>query len=163
MFVVGFGFKVGGTLTTLFTSYNHRNRGETSLEQGYKGASPPGSNGRGLVVGSSDKLHTCKVVRARGLEPPPLSGPDPKSGASAIPPRAQAAFSLNYRDNHYGLERQNGKFFAAHFRVNSARYLLFGNVPLLSQRFRASLLAAGKCSDLFRAGMGQAHVLLFRQ
>src|SRR5439155_14867203 len=30
-----------------------------------------------------------KVVRARGLEPPILSEPDPKSGASAIPPRAR--------------------------------------------------------------------------
>lgn len=28
-----------------------------------------------------------KVVRARGLEPPLLAEPDPKSGASAIPPR----------------------------------------------------------------------------
>src|ERR1035437_9228368 len=28
------------------------------------------------------------MVRARGLEPPILSEPDPKSGASAIPPRA---------------------------------------------------------------------------
>ena len=31
------------------------------------------------------------MVRARGLEPPTLAGPDPKSGASAIPPRAQLA------------------------------------------------------------------------
>ena len=31
-----------------------------------------------------------RVVRARGLEPPTLSGPDPKSGASAIPPRAHS-------------------------------------------------------------------------
>jgi hypothetical protein len=30
------------------------------------------------------------LVRARGLEPPLLSEPDPKSGASAIPPRARA-------------------------------------------------------------------------
>jgi hypothetical protein len=30
-----------------------------------------------------------RMVRTRGLEPPTLSGPDPKSGASAIPPRAQ--------------------------------------------------------------------------
>ena len=30
-----------------------------------------------------------KVVRARGLEPPILAEPDPKSGVSAIPPRAQ--------------------------------------------------------------------------
>ncbi len=28
------------------------------------------------------------MVRTRGLEPPTLAGPDPKSGASAIPPRA---------------------------------------------------------------------------
>jgi hypothetical protein len=28
-------------------------------------------------------------VRERGLEPPPLAGPDPKSGASAISPLAQ--------------------------------------------------------------------------
>ena len=30
-----------------------------------------------------------EMVRARGLEPPTLAGPDPKSGASAIPPRAR--------------------------------------------------------------------------
>jgi hypothetical protein len=45
----------------------------------------------------SSICHHCKlfleirlknVVRARGLEPPILSEPDPKSGASAIPPRA---------------------------------------------------------------------------
>ena len=30
-----------------------------------------------------------EMVRARGLEPPTLSGPDPKSGVSAIPPRAR--------------------------------------------------------------------------
>ena len=35
------------------------------------------------------------VVRARGLEPPILSEPDPKSGASAIPPRAQPSFYWN--------------------------------------------------------------------
>src|SRR6185437_5451761 len=29
------------------------------------------------------------MVRERGLEPPPLAGPDPKSGVSAIPPLAQ--------------------------------------------------------------------------
>ena len=29
------------------------------------------------------------MVRARGLEPPILTEPDPKSGASAIPPRAR--------------------------------------------------------------------------
>src|SRR6266850_5943843 len=33
------------------------------------------------------------MVRARGLEPPILSEPDPKSGASAIPPRARYAKS----------------------------------------------------------------------
>ncbi len=30
-----------------------------------------------------------KMVRAKGLEPSHLSAPDPKSGVSAIPPRAQ--------------------------------------------------------------------------
>jgi hypothetical protein len=34
-------------------------------------------------------LDVRKMVRARGLEPPTLAGPDPKSGASAIPPRAR--------------------------------------------------------------------------
>gem|GEM_PF-1233697 len=30
-----------------------------------------------------------EMVRARGLEPLSLTAPDPKSGVSAIPPRAQ--------------------------------------------------------------------------
>ncbi len=34
-------------------------------------------------------LRGRKLVRERGLEPPPFSGPDPKSGASAISPLAQ--------------------------------------------------------------------------
>ncbi len=37
----------------------------------------------------SETPQTGGVVRARGLEPPILSEPDPKSGASAIPPRAR--------------------------------------------------------------------------
>jgi hypothetical protein len=36
-----------------------------------------------------DEMTLIKLVRERGLEPPPLSGPDPKSGVSAIPPLAQ--------------------------------------------------------------------------
>ena len=39
-----------------------------------------------------------KVVRARGLEPPILAEPDPKSGVSAIPPRAQPLFTGTYDD-----------------------------------------------------------------
>ena len=35
-----------------------------------------------------DSTKTGGVVRTRGLEPPRLSAPDPKSGVSAIPPRA---------------------------------------------------------------------------
>ncbi len=34
---------------------------------------------------------TLSMVRERGLEPPPLTGPDPKSGVSAISPLAQPA------------------------------------------------------------------------
>ena len=37
-----------------------------------------------------------KVVRTRGLEPPRLAAPDPKSGVSAIPPRAQRLFTGTY-------------------------------------------------------------------
>ena len=37
------------------------------------------------------------VVRARGLEPPILSEPDPKSGASAIPPRARCEKVVLFR------------------------------------------------------------------
>jgi hypothetical protein len=37
------------------------------------------------------------MVRARGLEPPILSEPDPKSGASAIPPRARNRLQLALR------------------------------------------------------------------
>jgi O-6-methylguanine DNA methyltransferase len=35
-----------------------------------------------------------EMVRTEGLEPPILSEPDPKSGASAIPPRAQAPANM---------------------------------------------------------------------
>ena len=42
------------------------------------------------LSGNNEKLHFPKqlMVRERGLEPPPLSGPDPKSGASAVSPLA---------------------------------------------------------------------------
>ncbi len=35
---------------------------------------------------SSSESFDFNVVRERGLEPPHLAAPDPKSGASAIPP-----------------------------------------------------------------------------
>ena len=38
----------------------------------------------------SDGLGRTVMVRERGLEPPPLAGPDPKSGVSAISPLAQS-------------------------------------------------------------------------
>ncbi len=44
-----------------------------------------------------DNSSSGGMVRARGLEPPILSEPDPKSGASAIPPRAQPAPSCAAR------------------------------------------------------------------
>jgi hypothetical protein len=34
------------------------------------------------------KITKFNLMRERGLEPPPLSGPDPKSGVSAISPLA---------------------------------------------------------------------------
>ena len=37
------------------------------------------------------KMAFPQLVRERGLEPPPLTGPDPKSGASAISPLAREA------------------------------------------------------------------------
>ena len=40
------------------------------------------------VLSQDGKLRQA-MVRERGLEPPPLAGPDPKSGVSAIPPLAQ--------------------------------------------------------------------------
>ena len=40
------------------------------------------------------------VVRERGLEPPHLAAPDPKSGASAIPPFPHMNFYTKY-DNKY--------------------------------------------------------------
>ena len=39
------------------------------------------------------------MVRERGLEPPPLAGPDPKSGVSAISPLAQLNKQRNVRRN----------------------------------------------------------------
>ena len=53
-----------------------------------------------LELSHNPSLHADKnwwsteMVRERGLEPPPLSGPDPKSGVSAIPPLAQRAEAL---------------------------------------------------------------------
>jgi hypothetical protein len=38
---------------------------------------------------TAQTLLSVKMVRERGLEPPPLAGPDPKSGVSAISPLAQ--------------------------------------------------------------------------
>jgi hypothetical protein len=38
---------------------------------------------------SHHDLWAKELVRERGLEPPPLAGPDPKSGVSAISPLAQ--------------------------------------------------------------------------
>src|SRR5688500_10769357 len=40
-----------------------------------------------------------KLVRERGLEPPPLTGPDPKSGASAISPLARRLIKTTYVAN----------------------------------------------------------------
>ena len=45
----------------------------------------PGADGLLLMIWPTLRL----MVRERGLEPPPLTGPDPKSGASAISPLAQ--------------------------------------------------------------------------
>jgi hypothetical protein len=45
---------------------------------------------------------TGGVVRARGLEPPLLSEPDPKSGVSAIPPRARCLFTMAYEFSGLG-------------------------------------------------------------
>jgi hypothetical protein len=44
---------------------------------------------RGWVKIKTLSASEGKMVRERGLEPPPLAGPDPKSGVSAIPPLAQ--------------------------------------------------------------------------
>ena len=38
------------------------------------------------------------VVRERGLEPPHLAAPDPKSGASAIPPFPHMKFNIQCLD-----------------------------------------------------------------
>ena len=47
----------------------------------------------------TNRLAADKLVRERGLEPPPLSGPDPKSGVSAIPPLApREDYELTSRD-----------------------------------------------------------------
>ncbi len=45
------------------------------------------------------------MVRARGLEPPILSEPDPKSGASAIPPRAHPPQKMPAADANLKPER----------------------------------------------------------
>src|SRR6266581_3192434 len=43
----------------------------------------------GEIIWRTVWTHTLyNMVRARGVEPPPLAGPDPKSGVSAVPPRA---------------------------------------------------------------------------
>ena len=43
-----------------------------------------------VAHGSAANPQFKNMVRARGLEPPILAEPDPKSGVSAIPPRALA-------------------------------------------------------------------------
>lgn len=48
------------------------------------------------------------MVRKRGLEPPCLAAPDPKSGASAIPPHSQVLFyftmlSYYWSNKKYGI------------------------------------------------------------
>jgi hypothetical protein len=56
------------------------------------GAAEAGNIKGGALFFSLSVARTHRVlVRTRGLEPPTLAGPDPKSGASAIPPRAQPA------------------------------------------------------------------------
>lgn len=49
----------------------------------------PAPGKRIVVVEEEEDLNLNSVVRERGLEPPPLTGPDPKSGASAISPLAR--------------------------------------------------------------------------
>ena len=63
--------------------------------RGFGNGTPFGWGGRrphllqGKKVDGFALLHEGLVVRERGLEPPPLAGPDPKSGVSAISPLAQ--------------------------------------------------------------------------
>src|SRR5882724_9600267 len=60
---------------------------------------------RQTLVPVTARATLSEVVRARGLEPPILSEPDPKSGASAIPPRARGAGTCLQRGkNSSGLE-----------------------------------------------------------
>jgi hypothetical protein len=52
-------------------------------------------SGTGGYIVEIGKVPGAVLVRERGLEPPPLAGPDPKSGVSAIPPLALAVELTN--------------------------------------------------------------------
>ena len=70
-------------------NFRHRRDCQLFLHLGWKmirGSSPSGERVAGHFRRSEKRE---KMVRERGLEPPPLAGPDPKSGVSAISPLAQ--------------------------------------------------------------------------
>ena len=66
-----------------------------------------------VAHGSAANPQFKNMVRARGLEPPILAEPDPKSGVSAIPPRAQPLFASTY--NGYGTSELTLCHFLCHF------------------------------------------------
>src|SRR5271170_3396879 len=98
------------------------------------------------------------LVRARGLEPLILSEPDPKSGVSAIPPRAHTLVKLR------SARRNLKSAFAAHDcadkKVNlPSRHVVldsfgFGRGTHLARRRIEQLLAGG--AESIRRGKGAA-------
>ena len=69
------------------------------------------------------------MVRERGLEPPPLAGPDPKSGVSAISPLAHVNTTIDFH-----MYRAFGKL----IRANPAR------IGLMAQN---AIESSGMCTS----------------
>src|SRR5690242_246475 len=66
----------------------------------------PGERTHDTQPQKPEHLGEKQMVRARGLEPPILSEPDPKSGASAIPPRARLRRRCLFRPGSSSAKRR---------------------------------------------------------
>jgi LysM repeat protein len=84
-----------------------------------------------------------KVVRARGLEPLSLAAPDPKSGVSAIPPRARAGSFIKKIRRIKPPVAQNLDFTLRARLHAAARWFNFGAMRFLSRTIFLTLALGG--------------------